>query len=120
MAYKELCWAVRLKPILCSSLACHAADEIPSIKLGMSTALSGPAKDIGSQLHQGSELYFKKVNQAGGIHGQKIELLVADHGYEPKKAIVNTRKFIYSDNVFALFGSMGTPTAHAVNHYWKK
>ena len=92
----------------------YSKNQIAPIKLGMSTALSGPAKKIGSQLHQGSKIYFDKINQGGGINGQLINLLVADDGYEPKKAVVNTRKFIYSDQVFALFGSMGTPTAHAI------
>lgn len=94
--------------------ASYSNEKIAPIKLGMSTALSGPAKEIGSQLHQGSKLYFDKINKKGGINGQLINLLVADDGYEPKKAVVNTRKFIYSDQVFALFGSMGTPTAHAI------
>jgi len=96
------------------SATSYSSDKIAPIKLGMSTALSGPAKEIGSQLYQGSKLYFDKINQSGGINGQLIHLLVADDGYEPKKAVVNTREFIYSEQVFALFGSMGTPTAHAI------
>lgn len=84
------------------------------IKLGMSTALTGPAKNIGQQLHKGSSVYFDKVNNAGGINGAKVLLLVADDHYEPKQTVNNTRQFIYTNKVDALFGAMGTPTSHAI------
>ncbi|NNG44874.1 ABC transporter substrate-binding protein [Pseudoalteromonas sp. NEC-BIFX-2020_002] len=90
------------------------AEEKQVIKLGMSTALSGPAKQIGEQLYQGSNAYFNKINNNGGINGARVELLVADDGYEPKRAVSNTRHFIYQDKVDALFGAMGTPTSHAI------
>lgn len=90
------------------------AEQKPVIKLGMSTALSGPAKQIGEQLYQGSNAYFNKINNNGGINGARVELLVADDGYEPKRAVSNTRHFIYQDKVDALFGAMGTPTSHAI------
>ena len=92
----------------------HAEDTLPPIKLGMSTALSGPAKEIGEQLAFGSNIYFDKINADSGIDGQNIHLIIADDGYEPKNTVVNTRQFLFSDNIHAIFGSMGTPTAHAI------
>lgn len=89
----------------------QANDKV--IKLGMSAALSGPAKSIGQQLHQGSSIYFKKINAAGGINGAKVKLLLADDSYEPKHTVNNIRYFIYKEKVDALFGVMGTPTIHA-------
>lgn len=90
------------------------AENKPAIKLGMSTALTGPAKQIGEQLYLGSNIYFNKLNKNGGINGAHVELIVADDGYEPKRAVSNTRHFIYQDKVDALFGAMGTPTSFAV------
>lgn len=84
------------------------------IKLGMSTALSGPAQNIGKQLYKGSSVYFNKLNNAGGINGAKIILLVTDDRYEPEQTVHNTRELIYTNKVDALFGSMGTPTSHAI------
>lgn len=88
--------------------------EIQPIKLGMSTALSGPSKQIGEQLHLGSAVYFDKINKNGGINGVKVQLIVADDGYEPSLTVKNTRQFVYIDKVDALFGAMGTPTSHAI------
>jgi ABC-type branched-subunit amino acid transport system substrate-binding protein len=95
-------------------LAFAEQDNSKVIKLGMSTALSGPAQNIGLQLYKGSSIYFNKVNNAGGINGAEVQLLVANDNYEPKQTVNNTRTFIYSDKVDALFGAMGTPTSHAI------
>ena len=96
------------------------AEKQTTIKLGMSTALTGPAKQIGEQLYQGSNAYFNKINKNGGINGAQVQLIVADDGYEPKRAVSNTRKFIYDDKVDALFGAMGTPTSFAISALLEK
>ena len=46
----------------------------------MSTALTGPAKQIGEQLALGSNIYFNKINKENGINGQSIDLILADDG----------------------------------------
>ncbi|WP_261594069.1 ABC transporter substrate-binding protein [Pseudoalteromonas holothuriae] len=89
-------------------------NESAPIKLGMSIALSGPAQEIGKQLHAGAMLHFNRVNQQGGIKDRVIQLIVRDDGYEPNRTVHNTRFFIYEQNVDALFGFMGTPTTSAI------
>jgi ABC-type branched-subunit amino acid transport system substrate-binding protein len=86
--------------------------ESGSLVLGQSAATSGPSAQLGLQLHQGARLYFDKVNAAGGVNGQKIELRLLDDGYEPQRTLANTQAFL-NDNVFALFGYVGTPTSLA-------
>jgi branched-chain amino acid transport system substrate-binding protein len=56
---------------------------------------------------------FKEANEAGGVHGRKIELLSRDDGYEPDKSIEQVRRLIEDDRVFALIGPVGTPTSSA-------
>ncbi|MCO7189908.1 MULTISPECIES: ABC transporter substrate-binding protein [unclassified Pseudoalteromonas] len=88
------------------------ADE--ELRLGMSVALSGPAKDIGQQLRQGADLYFNYANSRANKTHPTISLVVLDDGYEPNRTVVNTRYLIEQHQVMALFGNMGTPTAHAI------
>jgi len=90
------------------------------IRIGMSNALSGPASALGTGMKVGATVYFDKVNASGGIHGRKITLVTYDDGYEPDKAISNTRKLIEDDKVFALFGYVGTPTSSAVMPIFSK
>lgn len=82
------------------------------IVLGQSAPLTGPAAQLGIQLRDGAVLYFNQINARGGINGRKIELRTMDDGYEPEKTAANTKKFI-ADDVFALFGYIGTPTSVA-------
>ena len=48
------------------------------------------------------------------MRGRRLELKSYDDGYEPDRAIDNTRKLIDEDEVFALIGEVGTPTSKAV------
>ena len=82
------------------------------IVLGQSAAFSGPAAQLGVQFHAGAQLYFDAVNAQGGVGRRSIELRTLDDGYEPARCADNTRKFI-ADDVFALFGYVGTPTSLA-------
>jgi len=80
--------------------------------LGQSAAVTGPAAQLGLQMHQGARLYFDAVNAQGGVGGRPIELRLLDDGYEPDRCKANTEQFIAKD-VFALFGYVGTPTSLA-------
>lgn len=86
--------------------------ESGSLVLGQSAPNTGPSAQLGIQLNRGARLYFDKVNAAGGVNGQKIELRMLDDGYEPPRAKANTEIFL-NDDVFALFGYVGTPTSLA-------
>ena len=86
------------------------------IVLGQSCALTGPAKNLGLEMRAGLLAAFSRINDGGGIHGREIILISRDDGYEPDKAVRNTRELIYDDQVFALIGAVGTPTSKAVAH----
>lgn len=82
------------------------------IVLGQSAPFSGPAAQLGLQFHLGAQLHFEAVNAKGGVNGRRIELQRLDDGYEPERCAANTRQLI-GQNVFALFGYVGTPTSLA-------
>ena len=82
------------------------------IVLGQSAPFSGPAAQLGIHFHQGAKLYFDQLNAQGGVGKRLIEIRTLDDGYEPDRCAENTRKLI-ADDVFALFGYIGTPTSLA-------
>ena len=88
------------------------AQKDKPLVLGQSAAVSGPAAQLGLQVHAGARLHFDALNAQGGIHGRMVELKLLDDGYEPARCKANTEAFI-RDEVFALFGYVGTPTALA-------
>lgn len=83
----------------------------PPIYLGMSTALSGPAQSLGSGMKAGIEAYFTRVNREGGLHGRELVLITMDDGYVPEAAAQNMVELIDQENVLAVLGNVGTPTA---------
>ena len=84
-----------------------------SILFGQSAAFSGPAQELGRNMRLGMQAAFREVNEQGGVHGRRLELVSLDDGYEPEAAIDNTRQLIEGERVFALIGAVGTPTSRA-------
>ena len=89
----------------------QSASEGP-IVLGQSAPFTGAAAQLGIQYHAGAKLHFDRVNAQGGIGRRRIELRKLDDGYEPDRCVANTHQLI-ADDVFALFGYVGTPTSVA-------
>ncbi|MEE9210244.1 MAG: ABC transporter substrate-binding protein [Kiloniellales bacterium] len=83
------------------------------IVFGQSAAFKGPAAALGLGMRQGILAAFEEANAGGGVNGRKLELVSYNDGYEPNKAIENTKRLIQEDEVFALIGEVGTPTSKA-------
>ena len=90
------------------------------IVLGMSAAFSGPSRGLGIELFRGASAYFEHVNRNGGVRGRKIVLKTYDDGYQPDPAVKNTLTLMLEEEVFALFGFVGTPTVTRVLPMLKK
>lgn len=88
-----------------------AANKI--IKLGMSTALSGPNQYLGLSMSQGVKARIDEANCTAVWRKQGIqfELIVLDDNYDPQVAARNTSRLIDEHQVVALVGNVGTPTA---------
>ena len=69
--------------------------------------------ELGTEMRAGAMLYFDYINARGGVNGRTIELHTLDDGYEPDRAVANTKRFVDKDEAFALFGYVGTPTTLA-------
>ena len=81
------------------------------ILFGQSAAFSGPASELGKNMRIGIKAAFQEINDRGGVHGRRLELLSLDDAYEPEAAIANTNQLIEREEVFALIGAVGTPTS---------
>ena len=65
------------------------------ILLGGSNSFSGPLAFTGAQATKaGVDLYFRVLNDAGGVHGRKIRTIYYDDGYRPQDAVANTKKLV--------------------------
>ena len=78
------------------------------IRIGATFDNSGVEKPNGQGLHQGAMAYFNAVNKAGGIHGKRIEVVVADDQFKADQARDNARKFADDASIIALVHPQGT------------
>ena len=88
--------------------------------LGTSAAFSGPSRGLGIELYRGAGAYFQHINEQGGIRGRRITVKPYDDGYQPDPCVRNTKDLIIKDQVFLLFGYVGTPTVTRVLPMLKK
>lgn len=83
------------------------------VLVGQFAAFSGAAAQLGQRMRTGIEVHFNAVNAQGGVNGRQLKLVTRDDTYEPEQAKVAVKALIEEDKVFALIGSVGTPTGIA-------
>ena len=88
------------------------------IVIGGSNSFSGPLAFTGEQITKyGVDLYFRVINDAGGIHGRKVRTVYYDDAYRPQDAVANTKKLVEQDRVFAIIIPQGSPPVVATLDY---
>jgi ABC-type branched-subunit amino acid transport system substrate-binding protein len=86
------------------------------IKLGQTMPYSGPASGY-AIIGRVEAAFYDMINARGGVSGRKVSFISLDDAYSPSKAVEQTRKLVEQDEVFAMVGSLGTPTNAAVQRY---
>jgi branched-chain amino acid transport system substrate-binding protein len=92
--------------VLILGLAWGAAAPVTkgTIKVGAIFAVNGPAANLGGPEEKTAKMFVEKLNAAGGVNGQKVELLVKDSGGSPEKAISLAKQLIEEEKVLAIIG----------------
>ncbi|MDB5817342.1 MAG: branched-chain amino acid transporter substrate-binding protein [Rhizobacter sp.] len=102
--------------LLCGTAAAEQGVTDKEITLGISMPYSGPASTYGI-VGKAAEAYFAMVNDNGGINGRKVRIVTYDDAYTPSRTIEVTRKMVEEDNVFLIFGTLGTAGNAATQKY---
>ncbi len=85
------------------------------IRLGRIADLSGPLAAYEPFWGETLRVLIDRINQAGGIHGRRIEIITYDHKSNPALAAEVTKRLVEQDRVFALFFGIGS-AGHAGMH----
>lgn len=89
----------------------QAAD---TIKIGFNAPLTGFAAADGKSSSEGAKLAVKQINEAGGVLGKQLELIIYDDQANPAQSIPIANKFIGKDKVaVGISGSYSGPTRSA-------
>ncbi len=97
------------------SLGAGTANAQQTVKIGMTTALTGPYNEYGEGARRGVELAIEKWNAKGGINGKKIELaMLLDDQLVPDRAVQNMRRLLDNKELVGIIGPAGTGPSLAV------
>src|SRR5262245_30762098 len=92
----------------------YGGGALAQIRIGQTTALTGPAAAAVNEINIGAKLYINAVNADGGIGGQAIELVPLDDNNKAPAAGENAVQLINDQRIVALFLSRGTPQTQAM------
>lgn len=102
---------------LAVAAAMTAAGALPAyaeVKIGFNVPLTGFAAADGKSALEGAKLAVTQANAAGGVNGEKLELVVYDDQASPKEAVPVATKLVEKDKVVgAVSGSYSGSTRAA-------
>lgn len=70
-----------------------------TVKVGIGLPLTGQIAFLGQHFLQGAKVAAEVINENGGIHGRKLELVVRDHKGIPSEAVNVAKRLIHEDHV---------------------
>lgn len=93
----------------------EGAPDHSLIKIGYYGDLSGPTFNFGESAKNGVLMAAEEINQAGGINGRRIDLVIEDDQGSPERAATRASKLIDQDKVVAVIagGTSGNSRAGA-------
>jgi branched-chain amino acid transport system substrate-binding protein len=98
--------------LLAAGLAAGAAAQ--TIKIGVSEPLTGAFAASGNYVTNGARIAADEINAAGGVLGQKLELVIEDNKSNPTEAAASAEKLIVRDKVPVIMGAWGSSLTLAV------
>ena len=95
---------VGLALVLAGDLPGARAQSAPAIRVGFSSAMTGPSAITGEGVKWAAQMLADEYNARGGIMGRKIELYFGDNAGTPCEAVSAVRKLVDVDRVDVIIG----------------
>jgi len=125
MKIREILFVGLVLILVFSGVHFAVAEEDPArpkdtIKIGVICDITGPTASLQTPAPRAIRLYFRNVNDQGGIQGRRVEVIVEDDRYTIPMHVSAFKKLVYRDNVFMFMeiGSTGAMLA-LMRHFTK-
>lgn len=96
--------------ILCLTAGTTLAAD--PIKIGLMAPITGAWASEGQDMQQIVELLAEEINAAGGVNGQKIEIITEDDGGDPRTAALAAQR-LSTQGIVAVIGTYGSAVTEA-------
>jgi branched-chain amino acid transport system substrate-binding protein len=110
----SLRWKLSLV-ILSAAMLTGITGARADIKIGVFGPMTGDAAGNGQSLREAVDLVVKEKNAAGGVLGQKIEVIYGDDAGKPEQAVSVAKRLATSDDVVIMLGSISSPASLAAS-----
>jgi branched-chain amino acid transport system substrate-binding protein len=91
-----------------------AGAAMADIRIGATLSETGPASFLGDPEAKTLRMLVDEVNEAGGINGEPIELIMYDDAGDPNRARTFATRLIEDDEVVAIIGGTTTGTTMSI------
>ncbi len=92
----------------------------PPYVIGAMFAITGDASSLGMPERDTAEMLEKMINEAGGINGRPLEIVIEDTKGEPAETLKAAKRLVEGSDVLAIVGPSRTGTTMAVIEYMEK
>ncbi len=103
-------------PLLATGAPAQTAPSGPPIRIGLIAEQSGALAFLGSETARAATLAVKQINDAGGLLGRPVELLVRDGKTTVNEAVRHARDLLFTENVDFLLHSINSAECVAVGN----
>lgn len=103
----------------CSTGWGRAASGEPYV-IGAIFAITGDASSLGIPEKNTAVMLEKQINEAGGINGRPLKIVIEDNRGDPAEALNAARRLVEKDNVLAIIGPSRTGDTMAIKAYMDK
>ncbi|MGF1502662.1 MAG: substrate-binding protein [Paracoccaceae bacterium] len=86
------------------------------IKMGIATDITGAIAPSGNSNWQVAQFAVSKINEAGGILGRPVELILEDTASDPGVAVGNVRRLIQEAQVDVVLGGITSAMREAIKN----
>jgi branched-chain amino acid transport system substrate-binding protein len=97
-------WILLVAGLVGALPAAVPAQEPAPYRIGVNLELTGPWANITKTLVMALEMEIERINAAGGVNGHRLELVIADNGFDIAKAAANMLKFARDESILAAVG----------------
>src|SRR5690606_22430705 len=81
--------------------------------IGLFAPFTGENAEYGRSFKQAIDLYVAKLNEAGGIDGRPVEIVVSDDRSDPREAANIAQRYASDRRILATIGSFTSTAAMA-------
>ncbi len=83
-------------------------------KIGAVLSLTGTYAGLGEPEQDTIVMEVERINEAGGVHGRPIEVIIEDDATDAQQAVAATTRLIDQEEVVAIIGATGTGSTMAM------